>query len=159
MSNTYNIIDIHGDRDSGITTKLYGVLEAHSIDAMFRYLAPLPTSSREERNYYWGTEGMAHPDHHDATEDTLYLEVDSKSAPPLGALKIGHRDHPSISLIECRYINREKREIGYWRSDVGLTTFPFPNTYAQCEKLSSLYPVLITILSPLSQDLYLKKKK
>ena len=158
MSNTcFNVIDIHGDRGSGILTKLYDVLEAHSIDGMFRYLAPLPHDF--PRSYWWGTEGMAHPDRHGVTKDILYLEVDSASTPPLGALKIGHRNHPSISLIECQYINRERREIGYWRSDVGLTKFPFPNTYAQCEKLSSLYPMLITILFPLSQDLYLEEKK
>ena len=154
---TFNQIEIHGSKE--IVTKLLDCLETYNIEAMFRYLAHIPTSTTEERIYYWGTAGMAHPDRHGALENQLYIEVDSVDSPPLGALKIGHRDHPSISLIECRYINRSKRELGYWRSDIGLTKFPFPNTYAQCEKLGEMYPSIASILFPLCQDLHLAESR
>ena len=155
---TFNHIEIHGSKE--IVTKLLDCLETYSVDAMFRYLANIPTcATTEERIYRWGTAGMAHPDHHGALENQLYMEVDSADAPPLGALKIGHRDHTGITLIECQYINRDKRELGYWRSDIGLTTFPFPDTYAQCQKIGDMFPMIVSILHPLCQDLHLAESR
>lgn len=120
---------------------------------LLQHLAPLPDGT--DRVEYWGSRGLAHPDHFGSfhTIPAFYLEVDSADTPPLKALERAVDTHDSISRIECSYYNRDTGLLGYWSSDSGDTRVPYPKTRKEADALAEDHPCLSSILFTISMAL------
>jgi len=120
---------------------------------LLQHLAPLPDGA--DRVEFWGSRGLAHPDHFGRfhTIPAFYLEVDSADTPPLKALEKAVGIHEDISRIECCYYNRDNGLLGYWFSDSGDTRVPYPKTREEADVLTEAHPHLTSILFTLSMAL------